>query len=531
VSKRVFNKTNLLKKIILGIIFLLLIIFAWQTLQSHIFNVHFVDEDENIMAGYYLAQGQKLYGDIFSHKQPMPAVYSSLVNKVFKPDSLFLLIKKHREAVFFYSALWWLVFLYFLGEVGLAFSLVIEIVKRFFLGDLFLGESLVIYPLVFVIAYLWKKEFTKVNTSGWERNLFIFSLILICFQLITLIPFSAIVIFYLLVKERFQKKTILSLTLIFALLFLVFAPFVDYQDYFLNTKAALASHYLEDTLDQGLPRLFSYSFFKPVVALIAPVKGDFGFFIKVLSFFYFLSLFYLLVKEKKRLFLIFTFFLLGTTSLRLVDPQAVLYEGFHGFPWLAAIVMLTLVQIKRGVLLNWEPAKRRILVFLSLVLVLLIFTLTGQFFFREYFRQPDPFRDFQVHFSYLQGVGGTIKALSSPDDRLMVIPVEQLLYFESGLKPQNRFLYTYEWIFWNEELKKEIKANLEKNPPAFVYYDYTSVGEDAKAVFDPIFKSFVQLRHGSDPSPLLISEDELVDLDPEQIERIKNFGFFFPEKE
>lgn len=529
--KRTFNKPNLLKKIILGIIFLLLIVFAFQTLKSHMFNVHFVDEDENIVAGYYLVQGQKLYADIFSHKQPMPAVYSGLVNKVFKPNSLFLLIKRHREAVFFYSVLWWLVFLYFLGEVGLAFSIVIEIVKRFFLGDLFLGESLVIYPLVFVIAYLWKKEFAKPVANSWEKSLFIFSLILICFQLIILIPFSVIVIFYLLAKERFQKRTILSLVLFFAVFLLVFAPFVDYQDYFLNTKAALASHYLEDTLDQGIPQLFSYSFLKPVVALITPTKGDFGFFIKILSFFYFLSLFYLLVKEKKRLFLIFIFFLLGTTSLRLVDPQAVLYEGFHGFPWLAAIIMLTLIQIKRGVLLSWESVKKRKLVFFSLALMLLIFTLTGQFFFREYFRQPDPFRDFQVHFSYLQVAGGTIKALSSPDDRLMVIPVEQLLYFESGLKPQNRFFYTYEWIFWNEELKKEIETSLKKNPPAFVYYDYTSVGEDAKAVFDPIFKSFVQLRHGRDPSPLLISKDELVSLDPEQIERIKNFNFFFPEEE
>ncbi len=493
------------------------------------FNTHFVDEDENLMAGHYLAQGQKLYADIFSHKQPMPAAFSALINKTLKPNSLFLLIKRHREAVFFYSVLWWLGFLYFFGAAGLTFSLVIELIKRLLLGDLFLGESLVIYPLAFVLAYLWKKELAKGPINSWGRYLFLFSLVLIPFQLIILIPFSAILIFYLLVREKFHKKIVLPLILFFGFLFLLFSPLVSYQEYFLNTKAALTSHYLEDTANQGASRLLAYSFLKPVIALIEPVKGDFGLFAKIWCGFYLLSFVYLLFKEKKKkLFLVFSFFLLGTTSLRLVYPQAVLYEGFHGFPWWAAIIILTILQIKRVFLLNWQSVKKRTLTFAGLILMILIFAFTGQFFFREYFRQPDYYRDFWVNFSYLEGTGQAIRNLASSNDKLMVIPVEQLLYFVSGLSPQNRFLYYYEWIFWNEGLKNEIKNDLEGNPPVFVYYEYSSVGEAAKSVFDPVVADYIQLRQGNDPSPLLMRRDKLDNLQPEQIEEIQKFGFFLP---
>lgn len=520
------SNLTLLKKAFLAVIFSLFVFFAFQTLESHIFSIHFVDEDENIIAGYYMAKGEKLYSDIFSHKQPMPAVFSALTNKILKPNSLFLFIKRHREAVFFYSVFWGLAFLYDFGLSGFIFSLATELSKRFLLGDLFLAESLVIFPLAYVLGYLWRLGWKEHVSNGLRRYLFLFSLVLVPFQLLALVPFTAIVVFYLLLKEKFRKEIILSLSLIFILFLLVFSPFASFTDYLINTKSAITTHYLRDTISKGFSQHFSLSFLRPVTILILPRKGEFGSFIWVLSSIYLLSFIYLFFKKKKgRLFLLFSFFLLGTTSLRPTHPDATFYEGFHGLPWFSSVLFLVIIQLKKATSL---PPRGSLIASVGIFLIFLILVYSGQFLIKDYFRKVDRERDFWVNFSRFLGIGRVIKTLSSDGDKLMVIPVEQLLYFESQLPHQNRFLYTYEWIFRDEKLKKELKKDLKSSPPAFVYYDYASVGDDAKALLDPIFVDYVQLRQDNTTTPLLIRENKLDHLESRQIKGIKNFGFIIP---
>jgi len=480
-----------------------------------------------MIAGHYLAQGEKLYLDIFSHKQPMPAVFSGLINKILKPNSLFLLIKRHREAVFFYSLCWWLIFLLDFGWTGLIFTVMIEFSKRFLLGDLFLGESLVIYPLVYVLGCLWGMGWLELPLNRWQQILFLFSLILIPSQLFALIPFSAIVFFYLLLKEKQKNKIICLSLLIFTFFLLIFSPFVSYQDYFFNTKAAISTHYLKDTVNKGFYQQFLLSFLRPVTVFLSFPKGNFGRFVWILNGLYFLTFCYLFLKKKKKKFLIFTFFLLGTISLRPEQPSATFYGGFHIFPWLACLIFLIILQMKR-VILKWKKGKKKVLVILSICFLALFFLCSSNFLIKDYFRQTDRQGEFWINFSRFLGLGRVIKTLSVEGDRLIVIPIEQLIYFESELPHQNRFLYTYEWIFRNEKLRREIKEDLETNPPAFVYYDYASVGDDAKEVLDPTFTDYLQLRQNDLPSNLLIRKDKASNLEDWQIQGLARFGFSLP---
>ena len=518
------GKLALLKKAFLIIFFSLFLYFSFQTLESHIFSIHFVDEDENMIAGHYIAKGEKLYSDIFSHKQPMPAVFSALINKILKPNSLFLFIKRHREAVFFYSVFWWLIFLCEFSFSGLIFSLVIELSKRFLLGDLFLAESLVIFPLTYILGCLWKLNWEKISFHSLRKYLFLFSLILIPFQLFILIPFTVTSALYFLWKNHFNKSAFLSLFLIFMLLFLVFLPFVSYSDYFINTKSAIITHYLKDTINKGLIREFSLSFLRPLAVLFSFPKSELGIFTWFLSAAYLAGFIYLFFKErKKRAFLLFSFFLLGVISLRPEHPEATFYGGFHIFPWFASLVFLIILQIKT-IILGMTNFNLLLAIFF---LVLFSFN-SSRFLVKDYFRKTDRERDFWVNFSRFLGLGRVIKALADEGDKLMVIPVEQLLYRESELSHQNRFLYTYEWIFKNEKLKNELKRDLENDLPAFVYYDYSSVGNDAKILLDPMFVDYIQLRQNDLPSNLLMRKDKLDGLEDRQILEIKNFDFTIP---
>ncbi|MBL7159437.1 hypothetical protein ISS85_03105 [Candidatus Microgenomates bacterium] len=522
------DKLSLLKKFFLIILFFLFLYFSFRTLQSHIFSIHFVDEDENMIAGHYMAQGKKLYSEIFSHKQPMPAVFSALINKTLKPNSLFLFIKRHREAVFFYSVFWYLVFLIEFGWSGLVFSIAIEISKRFLLGDLFLAESLVIFPLVYVLGCLWRLNWKKYDLSGLRKLLFLFSLILIPFQLFILIPFTAILVFYLFLRERFKKRLFISFFVIFMIFFLVFLPFVSYFDYFFNTKAAIMTHYLKDTINKGLFEQFSLAFLRPFVIAISFPKTEFGLFVWFLSIIYLLSFIYLFFKKrKKRVFLFFTFLLLGFANLRPEQIEATFYGGFHGLPWFSLIILLMTIQI-REIISLWNKEKKTFFSFIVVSLAFLTLIYSGNFLIKDYFRKVDRERDFWVNFSQFLGIGRVIKTLSNNGDKLMTIPVEQILYFSSGLTPQNRFLYTYEWIFSNEKLKNELKMDLEKNPPNFVYYDYASVGNEARILFDLTLKNYVQLKNNDTTSNLLVKSDRLDNLEDWQIKGIKTFGFTIP---
>ena len=525
------GKLVLLKKAFLIIFFLLFIFLAFQTLQSHIFSIHFVDEDENMIAGHYMAQGEKLYSDIFSHKQPMPAVFSALINKVSEPNSLFLFIKRHREAVFFYSAFWWLIFLIEFGWSGLVFSLIVEISKRFLLGDLFLAESLVIFPLAYVLGCLWRLNWEKYDFSGLRRLLFLFSLILIPFQLFVLIPFTVIVIFYFFLREKLKKRFFISFFLIFLIISLVFLPFVSYFDYFLNTKAAIMTHYLKDTVNKGLFTQFSLAFLRPFVIVGSFSKTEFGLFMWFLSTIYILSFLYLFFqKRQQRFFLLFTFFILGFINLRPEQIEAVFYEGFHGLPWFSSIILLTMVQIREIVLLL-NKEKKTAFSFIVIFFTFLTLTYSGSFLIKDYFRETDRKADFWVNFSRFLSIGRVIKTLSNDGDKLMTIPIEQLLYFSSGIVPQNRFFYTYEWLFSNEKLKNELKMNLEKSSPDFVYYDYASVGNEARILFDLILKNYVQLQKDGATSNLLVKSNRLDNLEDWQIKEIKTFGFTIPGRE
>ena len=517
----------MIKKILLIILFSLFLYFSFQTLESHIFSIHFVDEDENMIAGHYMAKGEKLYSDIFSHKQPMPAVFSALINKFLKPNSLFLFIKRHREAVFFYSVFWWLILLLEFGFSGFIFSLVIELSKRFLLGDLFLAESLVIFPLAYVLGCLWRLNWQKSELKGLRRLLFLLSLVLIPFQLFVLIPFTAIVVFYLFLREKLKKRFFISLLIIFLLIFLVFLPFVSYFDYFLNTKAAIMAHYLKDTVDKGLFAQFSLAFLRPFIIASSFPKTKFGLFMWFLSTIYILSFLYLFFKKRQqRFFLLFAFFLLGVINIRPNDLEAVFYNGFHGLPWFSSIILLMIIQIREMILLC-KRKKKTAISFIIFLLTFLTLTYSGGFLIKDYFRKVDRERDFWVNFSRFLGIGRAIKALSIDSDRLMVIPVEQLLYQQSALPHQNRFLYTYGWIFKDKRLKEELERDLKDRPPAFVYYEGISVDAKAKA-FDSIFTDYIQLYHDDLPSDLLVRKDKLENLEDWQILEIKTFGFVIP---
>src|SRR3989344_1765887 len=83
-----------------------LLIFLGYFYENKVFYIHFVDEEDNLVLGKYLTRGEKLYSDLFSHHQPLAYIISAGIQKTTDPNSIALLIKRHREFLIVWSAIW-----------------------------------------------------------------------------------------------------------------------------------------------------------------------------------------------------------------------------------------------------------------------------------------------------------------------------------------------------------------------------------------------------------------------------------------
>ncbi len=510
----------MIKKAFFLAIFLLFTITSWRASQSHIFNFHFVDEDENIIAGYYMTKGEKLYSDIFSHKQPLPAVISMAEQKIQHPNSLYLLIKRHREFVYFSSVIWSVILILTFGSVGLIFSLSIEIVKQFLLGNLFLSESLVLFPLILLIGLLLKVIKKKTLCSNLDLFLISLSSILIIFLQFTLLPIVGVALATTLILVK-KKRHFFFLTIFLGLTFLVVIGFfVDYQAYLVNTKNAVSSIYLTGDSVGGPGKMILNSFLRPVEIMRLKGTSDWLVFQKGLAIVYIFSLFFLFITKKesrKTLFAGFVF--LGLANLRITDPEATFYGGFHGLPWLGLFLWLTIWQL--FVLPDGNIGKKMIWKKLAPYVLFLIYAVAfwrlGSFLVNDYYRKTNRETDWYVNFSRLYDFGQTIKILSESGDKLMVLPAEQLIYWQSGLMHASRFLYVY--LFINPQYKKELYEYWEKSPPEFLY------DEQNMDLFKKWQYDYIRVKREDNETPLFIRKDKLQELKVWQLEGIKMMKF------
>src|SRR3989344_4430053 len=117
--------------------FILIIIFFLTLIkptESHIFNIALRDEEDNFTTGKWILEGKKIYQDFFLQHQPLPTLMSAIVQKTTNPNSIFLLVKRHREFIFLYSFLFGALLTLRFGYLGLLITIAAELLKTALLG-------------------------------------------------------------------------------------------------------------------------------------------------------------------------------------------------------------------------------------------------------------------------------------------------------------------------------------------------------------------------------------------------------------
>lgn len=510
---RLFKKSfNLLSdKRILIIALILFFLITSKAYYNHIFFLDFADEEENFLPGKYLLTGKKLYSDMFLQHQPAAYIASAFIQKIVHPQTISALVKTHRISMILWSALWTILLTLRFGLPLLITVFIIELSKISLLGNLFLAESLVVYPLVYIGAYMFfiKKDLLIEYFFVSLLTVFIF------YSLLPLWPLIIFISLFFIFRLR-NLKRLLVFSGIFFLAAIIIFQFASIKDYFYNTIYITLKYYLP--LTKHFSGTFSplHGFIAPILALFDTKNTHLLWVIKSISLVLLLNLL-LLIKYKKIKECLLIIFILGLASIRYVKADTELYGAFHMLPWFSLLtlyVSITSFQI-------YKQSQSKLVKLFNIFSIL--FILLVAFFQSKYtlFDIRDQKTDLHVHYSPHYNYSDALKIIKKPNDTLFVVPVNMLVYWNSDIKPVSKYIYFYEWME-KTPLTEDVKRIFTKNPPDFLY-----CVDCKKSVVFSFIDHYHQLKKSGDQSFLYIKKDLFKQISQDQKQKLNFFGFSF----
>lgn len=473
-------------------IFLLAIGYFYENKVSF---THFVDEEENVVTAKYMLGGEKFYGSIFSQHQPVAYIASEGIQKFVTSDSIFVLIKRHREFMIAWSMLWAVFLVWRFGLWEIPAVLTIEISKIFLLGNLFLAESLSIYPIIYLTGII----FTEEKIKKFEKFFIGIIFGLLIFLLSPIWPLLAGIGVVLIFQKRKEiKKFIAPVLLGFLTVFLAVSFFVSWPGYFKDAIVFNSKYYIPLNGDQLSIYTIPKSFFSFVLAITdnsfnTPILGI----IKGVSIFYIFGLIVLISKKYWKLALI-TFFLLGFSNIRFITPGMDYYRGFHLIIWFSILISST-VYI-------FYFISKKIGNYLPLFLVSIpIFIIAFVFSRKTLFVKRNVLNDYYINYSAYVDAGSVIAQLKRPGDTLFVVPDDSLIYWQSGIARFSPYVVYYQYMNNVPYVVQDLQKRFENNPPAFFYCrcegdpdmqnylkNYTPILKDKKNIWLYILKTRIE---------------------------------------
>jgi len=527
---------------LLALLFIFLI-FCVKAYLKHIFYLDFGDEDDNFLLGKYLLDGKKLYADMFSQHQPMTYILSASFQFITHPQNIFLLVKRHREFMIVWSVTWGLFLTFRYGSPLFLTVIIFELSKIYLLGGLFLAESLVAYPLIYIVSYLYTKSkiypsyaglqpkglskqlrgsYTRANlfASGINISLeFLFiSLLLpfVFFNLLPLWPLLGFIYLYFLFKAKNKVGVGMILALGFLSAVLLVSRFISIKDYLYDTIYMNYKYFLPLTKDYSGQFTPIKAFIAPLIALFDTKSTPLLWIIKSASLLLIIN-FYFLLRNKKYQTVFLTILILGLAGIRYVEPHELMYRAFHMLPWFSLLILITFLLTLR----NYKELKDRRYKIGLFGFLLLIFAVTFYQAKVDLFNKTDTATDYYIHFSSHEDYIAAIKILSNNTDTLFVAPFANYLYWNTGVKQYSSYIAFPRAMEKIPFMANDITKKFQTDPPTFLWLD------DNKSMFLKYIDRYKVLKKDNYPTKLYINLKKIPQITKDQLEKLKFYRFSF----
>lgn len=485
----------------------------------------FTDAFNSFVRANFMLKGRQIYSEIFSHHQPIMVFISYFIQKILHPNSLFQLVVYHRLFIIVFSFLANLILIARFRKPAVLFVFLFEISKYYLFGNLFLGESIVVYAFAYLIGTAFLK-FKKEKIYSLEYFFFAFLLFFVIFTRIPYAPAALVVYFYLLHGKEYIKEKIISFVflIIFSIAFVLSLPL---NDYFYSLIGVNFKSYIGDELTRrgtggaGLLQILFYP-------LIIFLKGEFNimrFFLISLSITFFKEIIISLNKKNLK-FIFFLIVTLALLSVRFVVPGDMFTTGFYLLPWYASFIMIIAFLLK-------EIYRKKFHIFLVLFVFLIVsFVLIHIVYPSSFVKQSfsiNKTSDFHNNFGNQYIIGETIRRLSRPGDKLMVDYWETLIYWQSGLDSPYKYA-----LFWpvNQKMSRYVEKRKEmfrEYPPDFYYTYCDQTQKDSPLLYAQELSLFVQLKTVDDKnSCVYVNKNILNKISNKQWNSIVELGYKKP---
>jgi len=507
-------KKNILN-FIFPLIFILILTFSFYLHYNLRYYLRFGDEIGHFYLGHLILTKKHIYKDILSHHQPIIYLLSAFTELLTKPENLYRYIGYQRMSIFIYSLFWNICYYLFFGRISLIFIFVFEFIKLFYLGFQNLGETLAVYPLIFLFGSIYKNYINK-KTNNLEVVFYSLANFFAFFSLAPLWPslFFLYVIKFFLLKDKDKKILLISSTLFLISILSLFIPYKDYirETIINNFKYYLPSFKNENNIFLYLTLPFQ-SFFPPYELI--------NIMISLITLIFIFNLF-ISYRNNKNIFkiLIFFIFIIYLLNFRNQSLKFEQFPKFHILPWIGVYFFVSIFT------LNYLKINRNILkIFLTLIILVNIFLIFKN---ENFYKKRNFLNDFYIGYSQSETYGRIINILKDKNDKLLVIPNDPLVYYLTNINPPIRIVEYYAWMTKISEDNQKL-INLFKNtPPEFVVD--TGLNENnflEKYVIDNLNKNYVNLKHLNKKSKLYIYKDKIKEITEKQKEEMSNLLFSF----
>lgn len=508
-------ENKILKNILLIIFTALFLTVTGYIYRGFALSTPFVDEQDNFAAGNYLLKGEILYEDIITNHQPAIYILSSVAEKIKNSNTTFSLLLNQRTAIIFWAIIWSLILASNFGIVGFLFVIIFELTKSQMFGNLFLAESVVVYPLVFLIGILLFDN--KILKS--KIKLFLLGLSL-AFSFLTLSPlWPLLVIFMFMIIARLKnelKEKGFYIFLGVVIVILVVFKFSSIQGYidsiYLNLAYTVPAFH--EPSYQSWIITISKSFATPVFSFFSKDNTAITGIIRILTILLSLNLISFLHRRNYvKAFLVII--LLGLANIRFTYPGTGSYNGFHLLPWYGIFIFMAIATSKET-LKSTSNKIIRIILLLSIVSAVFLSLVYGKSFFLE---KKDPQKEYTTNYSTHTDTGQIIKIMKEENDTLFVSPDAWLIYWQSDVNHLPKLYGYYAWMSGIPEIHKKILENFEKNPPTFFYC------EDCKELdLEKFLAKYKQVIKNDGKTHLYVLPQRMDNLSEAQKNELKFYG-------
>lgn len=492
-------------------------------------NERFGDEVGHFVGGHYVLEGKTLYRDLQFNHQPLVYIFSAVTERVTEPSNLYFYISRQREAVFVYAALWILLMFGILGRRSVFFAAIFLPIVYLMSGYKLLGETLSIFPAVFVMAMLWKSYVFKENFGLIEIAVTSISLFLVMFSLLPQWPFVAfagIALLLYVLKDRVKVASLIVPFLVLSGILFTFVPITDYirETFTYNTQ------YLLPNIDRSnsIVNVVTY----PFLSLIPPYKSA-QVIIATLVLMYIVYLYIFSKKAKWKLAVpVIALFLMNIR----IEPGS--YNSFHTLPWFGALLMSVIMMTFHSFLKN----KKQIYIGYRAQLLIIIVAIV--YLFNVI---PNPVQakrnalsTYGNTYGESESIGRAIKVMKSDTDTLLVVHNDPIIYYVADIEPATSVLEYYSWVYKVPKYRQEIIDTFATKPPAYVvdtglsasYVPEGTLEEDIsidQIMLSQLAENYIRLYHVDKESMLYVHKDKIERLTDSQVSDLNELIFSIPE--